>query len=95
MDLKSAVLALSSGLGGCAANNYEWNPPNPGNDVGTDRFMKFCELVEAEPVLCGPGYASSANDNLDWVTYINNNSSHPEWTVKYFKVGNGGMGVWR
>jgi alpha-L-arabinofuranosidase len=74
--------------GGCAANSYAWNPPNPANEVGTDRFMQFCNLVGCEPVLCGPGYSTSAASNLAWVTYINNNSTHPEWTVKYFKIGN-------
>jgi alpha-N-arabinofuranosidase len=74
--------------GGCAANGYNWNPPNPSNDVGTDRFMQFCQLIGCEPVLCGPGYSTSASSNLAWVTYINNNSTHPEWNLKYFKIGN-------
>ena len=33
--------------GGCAANNYNWNPPNPANDVGTDWFMELCAMVGA------------------------------------------------
>src|SRR6185436_10837723 len=74
--------------GGCAANNYNWNPPNPANDVGTDRFMELCALVGAEPYITGRPNASNAASNLQWLTYLNNNTAHPEWNVKYFKVGN-------
>ena len=74
--------------GGCAANNYNWNPPNPANDVGTDRFMELCAAVGAEPYITGRPNASNAASNLQWLTYLNNNTAHPEWNVKYFKVGN-------
>lgn len=75
--------------GGCAANDYNWKDnKNPSNDVGTDRFMQLCELVGCEPIIAGSGQASSASNNLEWVTYINDNSSHPEWNLKYFKIGN-------
>jgi alpha-L-arabinofuranosidase len=30
-------------------------------------------------------YASSAKA---WIDYVNNNPSHPEWSVEYFKIGN-------
>jgi alpha-L-arabinofuranosidase len=75
--------------GGCAANDYNWSGnKNPSNDVGTDRFMQLCGLVGCEPIIAGQGKSASASGNLDWVTYINNNSAHPEWTLKYFKIGN-------
>jgi alpha-L-arabinofuranosidase len=75
--------------GGCAANDYNWSSnKNPSNDVGTDRFMQLCGLVGCEPIIAGQGKSSSASSNLEWVTYINNNSAHPEWTLKYFKIGN-------
>jgi alpha-L-arabinofuranosidase len=75
--------------GGCAANDYNWSSnKNPSNDVGTDRFMQLCGLVGCEPIIAGQGKSASASSNLDWVTYINDNSAHPEWTLKYFKIGN-------
>jgi alpha-N-arabinofuranosidase len=75
--------------GGCAAHNYDWsNNKNPANDVGTDRFMRFCLEVGCEPVIVGPGVAYRASSNQAWVRYINDNPDHPEWHLKYFKVGN-------
>ena len=56
--------------------------------MGTDRFMELCTLVGAEPYITGRPNASNAASNLQWLTYLNNNASHPEWNVKYFKVGN-------
>jgi alpha-L-arabinofuranosidase len=74
--------------GGCAANSYNWNPPNPSNDLGTDRFMQLCSLVTCTPIITGQAGSSQAASNLAWVTYINNNTSHPNWTVNYFQIGN-------
>lgn len=85
--------------GGCAANNYNWQPNvNPSNTMGTDLFMDFAQLVEAEPFIVGRPQAEFAESNRQWVEYINNNPEHPEWNLKYFKVGNevwgcgGGLG---
>lgn len=75
--------------GGCAANGYNWAAnKNPANDVGTDRFMQFCGAIGAEPIIAGPGQASAAADNQAWIEYLNNNPTHPEWKVNYFKIGN-------
>lgn len=85
---KEAGVGMIQWPGGCAANNYNWNPPNPSNDLGTDRYMELCSLVGIEPYITGRGTADGAASNLDWVEYINDNPSHPEWNLKYFKVGN-------
>jgi len=85
---KEAGVGAIQWPGGCAAGGYNWKPTNPSNDVGTDQFMHLCALVGAEPYIVGPGTAAAANSNQQWVTYINNNPSHPEWNLKYFKVGN-------
>jgi alpha-L-arabinofuranosidase len=75
--------------GGCAANNYNWEPNlNPSNTMGTDLFMQFATTVGAEPVLAGRPRPEFADSNRRWIEYINNNPNHPEWTVKYFKIGN-------
>jgi len=75
--------------GGCAANGYAWaSNTSPTNDVGTDRFMQLCSLVTCEPIIACPPTIAAASSNLKWVKYINNNTSHPSWTVKYWKIGN-------
>ena len=85
---KDAGVGTVQWPGGCAANNYNWNPPNPASDIGTDRFMELCTMIGAEPYITGRPNASNAASNLQWITYMNNNPHHPEWNVKYFKVGN-------
>jgi alpha-N-arabinofuranosidase len=74
--------------GGCAANSYNWNPPNPSNDMGTDDYLQLTTTLGIPPFIAGGGTAAAATANLQWVTYINNNSSHPTWSLNYFKVGN-------
>jgi len=85
---KEAGVGAIQWPGGCAAGGYDWKATNPSNDVGTDQFMQLCALVGAEPYITGPGTAAAADSNQQWITYINKNSSHPEWNLKYFKVGN-------
>jgi alpha-N-arabinofuranosidase len=74
--------------GGGAANTYDWTTTNPSNDMGTDLFMQFISLVGATPILVGKYDATSASSNLKWLTYIHNNSNHPDWYIPFFKVGN-------
>jgi alpha-N-arabinofuranosidase len=85
---KEAGVGAIQWPGGCAAGGYNWKPTNPSNDLGTDQFMQLCALVGAEPFLVGPGTAAAADSNRQWVTYVNDQASHPEWNLKYFKVGN-------
>ena len=85
---KDAGVGMIEWPGGCAANNYNFNPPNPTNDMGTDRYMQLCSLLGIDPYIAGGGTAALAARNLQWLTYINNNTTHPEWNLKYFKVGN-------
>jgi len=75
--------------GGCAANTYDWAPnKNPANTMGTDQFMELTTAIGAEPYLTGRPSPEFAESNRQWVEYINNNPAHPEWNLKYFKVGN-------
>lgn len=80
--------------GGCAATSYNWSPPNPANDVGTDRFIQFCQLTGATPLFCGPRDAASSN--LAWVRHIDSQmNSRGMGNLKWFKDGNevwGGCG---
>lgn len=74
--------------GGCAAQGYSWNPPNPSNDLGTDRFMQLCELTGCTPVITGRSNGTYSASNKAWVRYINDNTDHPDWCLKYFQIGN-------
>jgi alpha-N-arabinofuranosidase len=86
---KDAGVGMIEWPGGCAAGSYNWSSAkNPSNDVGTDRYMELTGLLGIPPLIVGPGTASAAANNLAWVTYINNNTSHPDWTLNYFKIGN-------
>lgn len=86
---KEAGIGMIEWPGGCAAGSYNWaNNKNPSNDVGTDRYMKLTQLLGIEPIIAGPGTAEKADANLAWVTYINNNTAHPEWSIPHFKIGN-------
>jgi len=86
---KEAGVGAIQWPGGCAANNYNWQTNlNPVNTIGTDLFMDFAQSVGAEPYLVGRPQAQYADSNRQWVEYINNNPEHPEWNLKYFKVGN-------
>lgn len=75
--------------GGCAANTYDWAANiAPANSMGTDAFLEFTTAIGAEPYLTGRPAPEFAQSNRQWVEYINNNPAHPEWKLKYFKVGN-------
>ncbi len=87
--LKECGVGAIQWPGGCAANGYNWsNNKNPSNDVGTDRFMQLCSLVTCSPILAGPPAPTSRASNMAWIRYVNENASHPTWTVNTFQVGN-------
>jgi alpha-L-arabinofuranosidase len=86
---KEAGVGMIEWPGGCAAGGYNWSAnKNPSNDVGTDRYMQLSQLLGIEPLLVGPGTSAAADQNLAWVTYVNNNTAHPDWALHYFKIGN-------
>jgi len=86
---KEAGVGMIEWPGGCAAGSYNWSAnKNPSNDVGTDRYMQLCGLLGIPPLIAGPGTSAAAAQNLAWVQYINANTTHPEWTLNHFKVGN-------
>ncbi|MBN1605383.1 MAG: hypothetical protein JW940_02060 [Polyangiaceae bacterium] len=87
--MKEAGVGAIEWPGGCYANNYNWEAnKNPSNTMGVDGFMNFVTSIGAEPVLAGRPKPEFADSNKKWVEYVNNNPDHPEWRVKYFKIGN-------
>ncbi|MBN2189408.1 MAG: hypothetical protein JW699_08130, partial [Chitinispirillaceae bacterium] len=49
--LREAGVGAIQWPGGCAANSYNWDPPNPANEVGTDRFIQFCDEIGCDPLI--------------------------------------------
>jgi alpha-L-arabinofuranosidase len=78
--------------------NENWGRIDP-NDVGIDEFCQFCELVEAEPLVC-LSLADGPQSARELVEYCNGSTStkwgaervangHPApYHVKYWQVGN-------
>ncbi len=88
---KDAGVGMIEWPGGCAAGSYNWNTnksSTSSGELGTDRYMQLCSLLGIEPLIVGPGTSAAAANNLAWVTYINNNTSHTDWALHNFKVGN-------
>ena len=84
------------------------DPANPvwRNDFGTDEFLRFCELVGAEPVLTVNVATGTPEEFVDWYEYVNGpvttkygkmraENGHPEpYNVKYWGIGNTDENVW-
>ncbi|MFH0761327.1 MAG: alpha-L-arabinofuranosidase C-terminal domain-containing protein [Bacteroidota bacterium] len=79
-------------------HNSPWGRIDP-NDVGLDEFLQFCELVDAEPLVC-ISFMDGPESAKDMVNYCNAgpdtgwgmkraNNGHPEpYGVKYWQIGN-------
>ena len=79
--------------------NAPWNNTEE-NDVGLDEFLRFCELVEAEPLVCVNSNSHTPRDIADQIEYTNGpvdsqygrrraENGHPEpYGVRYWQIGN-------
>ena len=78
--------------------NKPWGRIDP-NDVGLDEFLQFCELVDAEPLVCvsftdGPESARdlvnycNAGADTEWGAKRAANGHTEPYGVKYWQVGN-------
>lgn len=80
---------------------WEWN------DVGTEEFLRFCELVGAEPYICVNLGEGTPEEAAAWVEYCNGGpdtpggrlraaNGHPEpHRVKLWGLGNEMYGEWQ
>ena len=78
--------------------NKAWGRLDP-NDVGVDEFCQFCELIEAEPLVC-VSFSDGAQSAADLIEYCNGDAGtgwggkrkgngHPApYRVKYWQIGN-------
>jgi len=88
--------------------NMAWNIPEF-NYVGTDEFMKFAELVGAEPLLAvNAGWNGTVEEATEWVEYVNGNPNTTKWgairaqnghtkpyNVTWWELGNELYGSWQ
>ena len=70
------------------------------NAIGTHEFLRFCELIEAEPYFAGNVATGSLQELCDWIEYVNSsidsaltrerkaNGRLAPWGVKVWGVGN-------
>jgi alpha-L-arabinofuranosidase len=68
--------------------------------LGTHEFLRFCELIEAEPYLAGNVATGSVQELCDWIEYVNSgvdsaltrermaNGRIAPWGVKLWGIGN-------
>jgi len=85
--------------------------PTPGSplirhEFGTDEFLRFCALCNAEPIITANAATGSPEEFLDWYEYVNGpaetrygsmraENGHPEpYHVKYWGIGNTDENVW-
>ncbi len=76
------------------------------NDFGTDEFLRFCELVGADPILTVNTATGTPEEFVDWFEYVNGptntkygkmreENGHKEpYNVKYWGIGNTDENVW-
>lgn len=77
------------------------------NRFGTDEFLKYCEMIRAEPYICINAGLGTIDDARHWVEYCNEsrrtywadqrrkNGREQPWNVKYWALGNEIDGPWQ
>jgi alpha-N-arabinofuranosidase len=86
--------------------NPAWNPAEF-NHVGTDEWLRLCELVGAEPLICVNAGNGTAQEARDWIDYCNAPADTPmgarraanghpaPYNVRLWEVGNELYGDWQ
>jgi alpha-N-arabinofuranosidase len=84
-----------------AWNQWEWN------DMGTDEFLRLCQLVDTEPYICVNCGEGQATEAAAWVEYCNGSAQsgwgkvraangHPQpYGITIWGVGNEMWGDWQ
>lgn len=84
--------------------NTHWGGVVENNHFGTHEFMRLCELLGAEPYICGNVGSGTVQEMSEWVEYITFDGESPmanwrrengreePWKLKYFGVGNENWG---
>jgi alpha-N-arabinofuranosidase len=84
--------------------NTNWGGTLEDNSFGTHEFMRLCEILGAEPYICGNLGSGTPQEMMEWVEYMTSDGSSPmanlrrangrnePWKVKFFAVGNENWG---
>jgi alpha-N-arabinofuranosidase len=84
--------------------NTHWGGVVENNHFGTHEFLEFCELIGAEPYICGNVGSGTVQEMQQWVEYMTfdgkspmsdlrrSNGKDEPWSLKYFGVGNENWG---
>ncbi len=86
--------------------NVAWLGLEP-NEIGTDEFLRFCELAGMDVMMCVNAGNGTADEAADWVEYCNGNADtplgrlraqngHPEpYGILDWDIGNEVWGHWQ
>ncbi len=89
-----------------AKRDLAWNQIES-NQMGTDEYVKFCNLIGADNFLCVNGGTGTLDDARNWVEYCNGekgtyyadlrikNGNEKPFNVKYVGLGNEIDGPWQ
>jgi alpha-N-arabinofuranosidase len=84
--------------------NSHWGGVVENNHFGTHEFLDLCDLLEAEPYICGNVGSGTVHEMQEWVEYLTFDGKSPmadlrkangrekPWNMKYFGVGNENWG---
>lgn len=84
--------------------NTHWGGVVENNHFGTHEFMDLCELIGAEPYVCGNVGSGTPQEMMEWVEYMTSDAQSPmanlrrkngreePWRLTYFGVGNESWG---
>jgi len=84
--------------------NTHWGMVAENNSFGTHEFMRFMELIDAEPVIAMNVGSGTPRELMQWLEYLNydgestladlrrENGREEPWGVKYIGVGNESWG---
>jgi alpha-L-arabinofuranosidase len=84
--------------------NTHWGGVTEDNRFGTHEFLRFCEIIGAEPYICGNVGSGTIQEMQEWVEYITFEGESPmsnlrkanghakPWKLTYFGVGNENWG---
>lgn len=96
------------GIGPCENRpsiiNINWGGVTENNHFGTHEFMDLCEMIGADPYICGNVGSGTVKEMRDWVEYITfegkspmadlrrKNGREEPWKLPYFGIGNENWG---
>ncbi|AEF16600.1 alpha-L-arabinofuranosidase domain protein [Thermoanaerobacterium xylanolyticum LX-11] len=84
--------------------NVHWGGVIENNHFGTHEFFELCDLLDAEPYICGNVGSGTVQEMREWIEYMTFDGESPmanlrasngrkePWKLKYFGVGNESWG---